>query len=42
MSRNKAQYCTNPKTNRQIAVGGRMWKKMVKQGIIDAAVEICQ
>lgn len=37
MSGKKSNYCLNPKTNRQIMVGGRMWRKMVKQGVIDAA-----
>ncbi len=35
MSGLKKKFTVNPKTGRSIEVGGRMWRKMVKQGVID-------
>lgn len=37
MHNNNMKFIVNPKTGRSIAVGGRMWRKMVKQGVIDNA-----
>lgn len=36
-SNDNKKFTINPKTGRSIAVGGRMWRKMVKQGVIDNA-----
>ena len=36
MASKNATFCTNPATGRSIRIGGRMWRKMVKQGVIDA------
>lgn len=35
MSSNKKKFTVNPATGRSIAIGGRMWRKMVKSGIIE-------
>ncbi len=34
MSQN-GKYCKNPKTNRYIEIGGRTWRRLMKEGIID-------
>ena len=34
MSQN-GKYCKNPKTNRYIEIGGRTWRRIMKEGIID-------
>lgn len=35
MSRSQVNFCTNPKTGRRIQIGGRMWLRMVKEGVIN-------
>ncbi len=35
----KGQYITNPKTNRPVKVGGRMWDKLVNEGIVGDYVD---
>lgn len=35
MSLGRVEYCINPKTKRKIQIGGRTWKRLIKQGRIE-------
>ncbi len=35
MFRKKPQFIINPKTNRTIQIGGRIWYKLVKEGVLE-------